>query len=378
MFLRNKSTIGLLVFLLMVNLTNAKAAESYASLKFQYALGECERGLDANLPTTKSSLRILKLSLKRYERNRDVALRKDMTLPKSQDLMSTEGRLNDKTFAEAFQICEDTLASTIENAERHVAKLLEKRKARMSRNQVKVEALREKINAAKSQVDVAINQSCVRIIQQATNIDPHRLLIKFKKAKQNALNAYPNIAKQFHEIILKDADTGEEQKLIKTVQGWFTHCDALFDEALGQGPKLVDDTLGETDDLATDEEQIAIKAIVGETKVIEIDDKNQDIAENAEDEADLSMEEDEDTEDFDAQMEAEYQAYLKKVSGDRRQILEKEGRIADFSNNEDNELDKANIWQYEQAEGESCTTYTFKGDRLENIEEINEECPPFN
>ena len=365
MCLRKISTISLFALLLMVHLTTVEAAESYASQKFQYALGECEKGLDASTPTTRSSLRILKLSLKRYERSRDAALRKDVTLPKSQDLMATEGSLNDKTLAEAFQICEDTLAGTIEEAEVHVAELLEERKARLSRNHNKVEALREKMEAAKAQVTIAVNQSCTRIMQQATNIDPRRLQAKFKKAKQKALETYPNIVKQFHRIVLKDPETGDEQKITKTVQGWFIHCNTLFDEALGLGNQHAGD--------ATDEE--VTEDVVAMSP--EMDDET-DAAENMdvdEEDANITMDE-EGADEFDAQMEAEYQAYLKQMKGDRKQILEKEGRIADFSDNEDNELDKANIWQYEHQEGERCTTYSFKGDRLENIEEVDEECPP--
>jgi hypothetical protein len=71
----------------------------------------------------------------------------------------------------------------------------------------------------------------------------------------------------------------------------------------------------------------------------------------------------------------EYEMALKSFKGDRLNVLTHEKRFPEFVDDEDNDVQKSKIWQYE--DDEKCTTYTFQGDKLIKSKTTRGECESF-
>ncbi len=331
-------------------------ADELANKKFRAALNVCEKALQVEMPKSYGSLSRLNGLLKRYQRNRDEALAVDPSLKDSTEQHYKGDFFADKPFVEAYRICEGELPSKVSQAESQVQQKESARKARQQALSEQSNALLEKIDLAKNYVASAINRHCANYLRAPTSasdaVSP--LYQEYQQAKQQAIATYPEIVRQFHQVLITDPENGEEKTVSKTVGLWFKYCDAQFTH---QPEKEEEPPAKENPSTAVEAEgpmlPPASPPVVEKTA-----DAPEPSPENQEDEID-----------------PDYQAALKYFKGDRLKVLTDEKRVPDFVDNEDNDLKKSNVWQYEDEE--KCTTYTFQSNKLTKSKTTPGECDSF-
>lgn len=384
------------------------ATDTLAIRQLQFAFNACERGLQSEKPESQGSFRVLQSLLKKYENNRDSALQKVPNLKDSDTERYSGTLLDGKTFAEAYQTCENELYEKILSAEQYINEKREKRKARQQAHQAEVEATLQKINQAKQEITVAINQNCMQFMLAPTTTSRH-LYDNYLASKQKALAIYPKIVKQFHDITTVDPDTNESTTETKTVQYWFEHCEEAFaEQGYGETAEIAASSPPKTEtttplpiglpieaEQPTDGMTSMNTSTMSSMASMTMDDNmDDDVVPNEDEDAEMTdtMNDEEDdmvgmsgmsgdtgTEESTAATDmsedtAEYQATLAKVQGDRTKILTDEGRLPDFNNDEEGIIENASEWQYETEDGNQCTIYTFKDNALVHTKSIKGEC----
>lgn len=234
-----KKMTALIIGLLLIG-SDLHANDS-AIKHFQSALSACERALQMEMPKSQGSLKILQSLSKRYQRNKQLALGKEPALKDSTTELYKGEFFEEKTFKEAFQICEAKLATKAAAAKENVAKRLEQRKNEQQTQQEVVSDLMKKMEMANQQVKVAIEENCVVYLQMLNEMDAEEktppakekvasLHKNYQTAKQKALEIYPDIVKQFQTVVIPDPL--EKKKENRTIHGWFNRCEEAFAEQL--------------------------------------------------------------------------------------------------------------------------------------------------
>ena len=390
--------------------------EAVAINHFQAALNACDRGLESPMPKSRGSLRVLQSLLKRYYRNRDDALKLEPTLKDSEIHRFTGSFFTETTYSEAYRSCEDRLPNKIAQAEEEIAAKQEARQQRQQERAAEMKRVLAKIEAAKEQVTIAINQHCLSYLrsldsEEALNegVDSP-LYPKYQEAQRKALAIYPDILKQFHDVTIVDTELNEEQTETKTVDAWFAKCNEAFtadikeELLLGDGETIDTTTMMEvleegiptesdTTDAATTEDEPFTEPetvspptestdlegpmmpprppVADDTSSIEQESTFAEEAVPATEEGDEFAEDEIFTED------EELAAALNALQGGKRKTLQKEGRFPDYMDDEDFDLNKSKYWQYEADDGSRCTTYTFRGNDVIKTSTQGGECPPF-
>jgi len=392
--------------------------EAVAINHFQAALNACDRGLESPMPKSRGSLRVLQSLLKRYYRNRDDALKLEPTLKDSEIHRFTGSFFTETTYSEAYRSCEDRLPNKIAQAEEEIAAKQEARQQRQQERAAEMKRVLAKIEAAKEQVTIAINQHCLSYLrsldsEEALNegVDSP-LYPKYQAAQRKAFAIYPDILKQFHDVTLVDTELNEEQTETKTVDAWFAKCDEAFTadikeelllgdgetidtttmmEVLEEGIPTESDTADSTDPATAEEAPFTDPATVSPatastdlegpmmpprpavTDTLPVEE-----AEPFVEEAVTSaIDDDELAEDQIFTEDEELAAAINALQGGKRKTLQKEGRFPDYMDDEDFDLNKSKYWQYEADDGSRCTTYTFRGNDVIKTSTQGGECPPF-
>ncbi|OQW94863.1 MAG: hypothetical protein BWK79_04520 [Beggiatoa sp. IS2] len=420
--------------------SNLFAVDALAVKDFQAAISACEQGLQSEMPKSSGSLRVLQSSLSRYQRNKNSALTKDSVLKDSTSERYTGSFFVGKTFKEAYEICESVFVPKVSQAEAIVAKQLEERQARQAEQKAIIDELIKKVDASLEQVTSAINICTGFLRAPIPNMLQSPQYKEYQAAKAKALAIYPQVVKQFRDATYLDQTTGEETTASKTVQFWFDYCEDVFTtpatatEKVGPPSPPVDvpsTTEGKTTKPISKE---SVKKSKTETVVPPTNDEDTEVLpENAttkpiappipkesvkkskteivvpptnEDDSEVSPKSlpikgetgeipskatpakkevepapsaDDDAaadEEYAKEVAAEYQKALSQVHGDRLKVLQENKRVPEFVDDEDNDLQKANTWQYEDKA--KCTAYSFKGDKLLKPKVTPGECPAFD
>ncbi len=383
--------------LLLLFTHHVLGADALATRQLQFAFNACERGLQSEKPESQGSFRVLQSLLKKYENNRDSALQKVPNLKDSENERYSGTLLDGKTFAEAYQICETDLYEKVATAEQYINDKNEKRKARQKANQAEVEATLQKIEQAKQEITIAVNQNCVQFLRTPETKSRH-LYDNYVAAKQKALALYPRIVKQFHEITTVDPDTEEATTEVKTVKYWINLCEEAFleqgyeetpsvatvpivpqdDTAILQLPEIVGDMPDTTAPIAP--APTAAPVVPDPVITVVAPQDNQAISDEEVDEMDDSNDEGDDISGMSGMAvievsdDDEYQTILSKVQGDRLKILTTEKRLPDFNNDDEGITENATEWQYETEDGSQCITYVFKDNGLIHTKNNKGEC----
>ena len=429
-----KYLLNTVALLPLLNLPMAvQAADNKLAVKkFEAALSNCEKGLQAELPKSSGSLKILQLLYKRYERDRDEALGLDASLKDAKHLRYTGKFFVERSFDDVFQSCERDFSAKIGQAESDVNTKEQNRRVKQKEQQPQVDALLKKLNSAMQHVAVAVNQHCVGYLRSPT---PQIIAVVHKPylaAKAAALDSYPDVVKQLHESVI--IDTEEERQVTKTVQAWFRYCDDAF-----KNPASIN-AVDKTPEKAPEKPVEVLSTPVPPaptTPVVATPAEVKPVTPPAVVPANLPSIEDEGPMPQPAPIVAppapvmpaptsmpapttpavvtppvevkpaapvippatpaganpppaaatpaetvddpkvEYQKLLNATEGDRQKILKDEKRLPDYINDEDNDYKKADHWQYESEDGNKCTVYTFAKDGKATKKPINGECPPF-
>jgi hypothetical protein len=244
----------IIILILGLFFSHILQADDLAVKRFQAALSACERALQMEVPKSRGSLKILQSLLKRYQRNKQLALETEESLKDSTEQHYTGEFFVEKTFEEAFQTCESKLVTKVNGAEKSVAEKIAERKSKQQEQEAVVEALVDKIEAAKKYVKIAVEENCAIYLQMTIQTDEEKSLPSkaklaslhqgYKKAKQEALDIYPDIIKQFYAAVIVDPFTAEKKQESKAVVNWFKYCEEAFAEQTPEktatlvGPKL--------------------------------------------------------------------------------------------------------------------------------------------
>jgi hypothetical protein len=423
-----KYLLNTVALLPLLNLPMAvQAADNKLAVKkFEAALSNCEKGLQAELPKSSGSLKILQLLYKRYERDRDEALGLDASLKEAKHLRYTGKFFVERSFDDIFQSCERDFSAKIGQAESDVNTKEQNRRVKQKEQQPQVDALLKKLNSAMQHVAVAVNQHCVGYLRSPT---PQIIAVVHKPylaAKAAALDSYPDVVKQLHESVIIDPE--EERQVTKTVQAWFRYCDDAF-----KNPASIN-AVDKNPEKAPEKPVEAVSTPVPPaptTPVVATPAEVKPVTPPAVAPANLPSIEDEGPMPQPAPIVAppapvvpapttpavvtppvevkpaapvippatpaganpppaaatpaetvddpkvEYQKLVNAVEGDRQKILKDEKRLPDYINDEDNDYKKADHWQYESEDGNKCTVYIFAKDGKATKKPINGECPPF-
>jgi len=416
-----KQTIILILGLFFSHILQA---DDLAVKRFQAALSACERALQMEVPKSRGSLKILQSLLKRYQRNKQLALETEESLKDSTEHLYTGEFFVEKTFEEAFQTCESKLVTKVNGAEKSVAEKIAERKSKQQEQEAVVEALVDKIEAAKKYVKIAVEENCAIYLQMTIQTDEEKSLPSkaklaslhqgYKKAKQEALDIYPDIIKQFYAAVIVDPFTAEKKQESKAVVNWFKYCEEAFAEQTPEktatlvGPKLPQtkkapsldkkplSTSESTEE--TDEIEKTVTHIDDKEKPVEIvarpteEDEEENLDETAtpsaeedieetvtnstEDEEPLTVTtEDEDTLPEEEEIVVDYKKIMDALQGDRARILKENNRLPDYVDNEEDNFQAAKTWQYENED--KCVIYQFRGDKLVRTKMVPGECPEF-
>lgn len=347
-------------------------SDQLALRNFKAAFKFCERGLQVEMPQSFGSLRVLQSLWRKYQTNRDNALNLDASLKENTTLKYNGNFLTNSTFAEAYRICEEDLPDKIAEAQEEIERKRTARRSRQKQQQALLEALLKKINASKEYVNLAVNQHCLKYLRNKTT--PEKLYQDYQAAKEKALNIYPDIVKRFHEATVVDPDFGDEEQVTRPIHAWFKYCDENFAKGLGKehnlsilsiseiqaanpsgtpmGDKLID-SYQINRPLTSFDTNANVSPPPSKTPVPKI--------------ATTTLN------------DPTFESLKQKITGDKLKVLKQEGRLPDFNDDDDFELNKASRWQYEyeQEGGIRCTTYTFDGNQLTNTQKTSGECPPF-
>jgi len=357
----------------------ATAKDDFSVQNFESSLTACERGLQAKMPRSKGALRVLESQFKKYERYRDAALEANPALNSAENKRYTGDFFVELSYKEASATCERDFTEKMLNARQAIEEKMAKRQARLEKQRRYTEAVLKKTEQAKIHVQAAIDQACVSYLLAPTTapiISP--LYAKFQAERQKSTEVYADILKQYYSITVIDRITQEKMEMSKTIALWFEYCDDAFNHKLSLATADNPAKATKLADLSADEEAVGPLPPVDaeedfeatsttETEVAtadeEIDSDTSDMADNEE------MVENEEIDD------PEYTKALKVYKGGKLTTLDDEGRLPDFTDNEDNNLKVAKIWQYEAEDGSECVTYTFKGNKVAKRKENNGECP---
>jgi hypothetical protein len=362
------------VLILLFN-TSAMATNQQAILYFGFALTACDRGLQMKMPKSRGSLRVLKSLWKRYQYNRDIALKYDGTVKNISDHFYQGKSFSRKTsFLEAFKRCETDFPSKVNQAETMVTQNMKERELRQQQQEGQHQESMKNKEAAKREVVLAINEYCAhRSNNSSTPVASS--YENYLAAKQKALSIYPEIVNQIHQATLIDMGTGKETNLSQSIKDWFNYCDAVFAHqanasvptpSISPASPTSMATVGpEGPTLPNSKSPAATPPAPIENKVVSAEVKNKPtpLEENATDEPDLKQE--------------EYQKTMSKSTDDRLKILKNEGRLPDYVNDEDGDYQKSNIWQYENEKQNQCNLYQFKDNQLLETKNLSGECPSF-
>lgn len=325
--------------------------DDLAVKRFQSGLNACDRALAMEMPKSRGALQVLQSLQKRYQRNKEQALESEATLKDSTKHHYVGDFFAEQTtFQEAFQICETKLATKLNEAKQVVAEKIAEREDKQLQQEAVVEHLVDKIEAAKEQVKIAVEKNCLVYLQSTQQVDGEKpalteekiaaLQTDYKAAKQKSLEIYPDIVKQFYTVTMLDPLTAEKTEESKPILNWFKSCEALFTEehiaTTPIGPKRP-------------------STKPGEMPVVEPELSS----------TDEPME--------DEMYESDYRAVMKKMRGDKLNVLQKEKRLPDYTDDETDNFQAAKTWQYE--EEQRCVVYVFKGNTLVKTKELATECP---
>jgi hypothetical protein len=423
------NTVALLPLLSLPMATQA-ADNKLAVKKFEAALSNCEKGLQAALPKSSGSLKILQLLYKHYERDRDEALGLDASLKEAKHLRYTGKFFVERSFDDIFQSCERDFSAKIGQAENEVNTKEQNRRVKQKEQQPQVDALLKKLNTAMQQVAVAVNQHCVGYLRSPT---PQIAAVVYKPylaAKAAALEAYPEIVKQLHDSVIIEPE--EERQVTKTVQAWFRYCDDVFKhpasmntvekqiekvtekpaEAAPVSPMTTTPTVATPTDVKPavtsannlpsieDEGPMpqpvpmvtppvsvvpAVPATTSTSTVATpapttptvLTPPTVEVKPSVTPTPTAPIPAAATTSETVDDPKVEYQKLVNTVDGDRQKILKDEKRLPDYINDEDNDYKKADHWQYESEDGNKCTVYIFAKDGKATKKPVNGECPPF-
>ncbi len=370
----------------LLTIATAQAADPLAVLHYQTALGACERGTQMPMPKSTGSLKILQAQLKRYQRNMQDALKIDPKLKDSSQTYTGSYFVN-LPFSKGYEQCENNLTSKVEEAEAAITSNLTERNNRQTAQQDALKALEKKQQAVKPFLHAALNKYCHPFLVDRTKAAPDSEQQYFA-AKKQALAAYPEVGNEFHGIIFVDPLTNQETTDSKQVYVWFNLCEEAFKAppaatvapttpALPATPAarptaptpVVEDegpSLPKPAKQPTAQPAVPSVAPIAPTAVDKppVDDGKE-------------ISDAESDKEYEAQMEAEYQDALKKMTGDRLKIMEQMKRVPDYVDDDDNDFAKAKTWQYEKDEGNKCDIFHFKDNTLVKTDNLKKECPPF-
>lgn len=418
----------------------AQAVENQVAVKkFEAALSNCEKGLQAALPKSSGSLKILQLLYKRYERDRDEALGLDANLKEAKHLRYTGNFFVERSFDDVFQTCERDFSAKIGQAESEVNAKEQNRRVKQKEQQPQVDALLKKLSTSMQYVAVAVNQHCVGYLRSPTPQIAAVVHKPYLAAKASALETYPDVVKQLHDSVIIDPE--EERQVTKTVQAWFRYCDDAFKNpasinaekpvaaepaaavATPSVPPTPTPPATTTPAVVTPPPADEVKPVTPPAPPVKPS------LPSIEDEGPMPQPAPIVTpapvvvpptpavtpppvvtppvevkpappitpppavtpaptaatpppaaatpsETVD-DPKVEYQKLLNAVEGDRQKILKDEKRLPDYINDEDNDYKKADHWQYESEDGNKCTVYIFAKDGKATKKPVNSECPPF-
>jgi hypothetical protein len=181
-----------------------------------------------------------------------------------------------------------------------------------------------------------------------------------------------------------EEDITEDDTALSDTEEDLTEDDAvLSDDDSGLDTIPVDDsgdahidTVAQDDDATTEASETEVleeDATVSETEVLEGEEMPLEGDTDAETNTDADADNNTDA-DTDADSAAQWQALRAQVKGDRLKTLENMGRMPDYSDNDD-AIEKAKVWMFENAETGRCEIYTFTtGDKLRS-KRFRDECP---
>jgi hypothetical protein len=396
------------------------------------------------VPKSRGSLKILQSLLKRYQRNKQLALETEESLKDSTEHLYTGEFFVEKTFEEAFQTCESKLVTKVNGAEKTVAEKIAERKSKQQEQEAVVEALVDKIEAAKKYVKIAVEENCAIYLQMTIQTDEEKSLPSkaklaslyqgYKKAKQEALDIYPDIIKQFYAAVIVDPFTAEKKQESKAVVNWFKYCEEAFAEQTPEktatlvGPKLpqtkkapsldkkplsTSESTEETDEIEKtvtdiddkekpkekpveivarpteeDEEEDIDETVTPSTEEDEKEDLDETVTPSAEEDIEETVTnsteneepltvttEDEDTLPEEEEVVVDYEKIMNALQGDRARTLKENNRLPDYVDNEEDDFQAAKTWQYENED--KCVIYQFRGDKLVRTKMVPGECPEF-
>ncbi len=340
------------------------AADKLAIKNFETAIGFCERVLQAEMPKSSGSLRVLKSNWKKYQNNVQNALERAPDLAKTNSYTYSGGYFVEKAYSSIYQICNEELPEKINEAVAHLDELRRDRVARLNQQRALLKAIEQKTKIAKNYVTEAIDRHCATYVRSPSP-NAIGLQISYQTAKQKALEIYPEITRHFHEATIFNSKLGQEEIVNKTVGSWFEFCDMTLNVNIDPAVQLSSDTVPVLSDhaglilppLPTD-----ISDNVPPPPQIPI---SESVIEAAEDEEKAYSEED----------DPEFQQAIQTVKGDRIKVLEKEKRLPDYVDHEDFNLNLSTWWRYENENATACVTYNFKVNSLTRTHEQPGECP---
>jgi hypothetical protein len=278
-------------------------------------------------------------------------------------------------FSEAYQFCEANLPDRLNEARLAMEQILEERHARQAENQALLEKLEQKQAEVAPFIETAISHSCVPVLNNSSEIVPPEAEQNYLAAKQEILARYPEVVRQFHTVKMQDPFTAEAIEETKPIEIWFETCEEAF-AMVGEEEAAP----------ATDEVSIAADEMGFEEEGPMLPSDRQ-LAPAITDEGPLppgmastelpAATETEFEDNYQAELEAEYQAALARVNGDRKQVMQQMGRIPDYVNHDEGDITQASIWQYETPAGDHCEIFEFNGDQQTNTQTLAQECPPF-
>lgn len=421
-----------LVPLLSLPLATQAADNKLAVKKFEAALSNCEKGLQAESPKSSGSLKILQLLYKRYERDRDEALGLDANLKDAKHLRYTGKFFVERSFDDVFQSCERDFSAKLGQAESDVNTKEQNRRVKQKEQQPQVEAVLKKLNSAMQHVAVAVNQHCVGYLRSPTPQIAAVVHKPYLAAKAAALDSYPDVVKQLHDSVIIDPE--EERQVTKTVQAWFRYCDEAFKNPASlnaEKPVVSEPPVATTTPAVVTPPPVEIKPVTPPVEVKVETAPVKPSLPSIEDEGPMPQPASTSTptpviaptvaptpivtpapaevkpvtppappvvtppavipapttampppatatpSETVNDPKVEYQKLVDTLDGDRQKILKDEKRLPDYINDEDNDYKKADHWQYESEDGNKCTVYIFTKDGKATKKPINGECPPF-
>lgn len=377
-----KSMSFLLWLLALTSLFPAHAQNPNAIAQLERAVHFCDRGLTIEQPDTPLGQRVLQRYWRKYQlhRNAAEAMAPEILSGKHRFASKTQGK---KTFAELDRHCRDALPNRLKTLAPQPVPPLNARARAMA-------------HASR-----AIRGFCAAYARPPYSAGPvnHRRLERdwaaYRQDRRQAERFFPAIGKTKLTAPWPSKATAPSREMTQTMAQWFARCDKAFpayQQAIANRPAAV----------TSPPPAVPAKAILPPTAPTESEEmeappaseeetSEETITEPASDETaeeemppETSEEEeapvDEEGEGMtEAEEEALYNEVTAKSSGDRADLLDSEGRLPDFADDEE-KIHKAKLWQFEY-EDESgtifCVEFKFAGNTIDAEEEFDGECPGF-